>query len=68
MQLLFGCAMKGSMIFCQKNILEHSIEVPWGLFKEMITNAQGQSDIVIHQTYILNKVFTMPNGFLFTKC
>ncbi len=27
-------------------------EVPWGLFKEMITNTQGQSDIVTHQTNI----------------
>jgi hypothetical protein len=27
-------------------------EVPWGLFKEVITNRQGQSDIVTHQTNI----------------
>jgi len=24
-------------------------EVPWGLFKEMLTNTQGQSDIVIQR-------------------
>jgi hypothetical protein len=27
-------------------------EVPWGLFKEMLTNTQGQSDIVTHTTNI----------------
>jgi len=34
---------------------EHSgtfYEVPWGLFKKMPTNAQGQSDIVTHPTNI----------------
>jgi len=27
-------------------------EVPWGLFKEMFTNTQGQSDMVTHPTNI----------------
>jgi hypothetical protein len=27
-------------------------EVPWGLFKEMFTNTQGQSDIATHPTNI----------------
>jgi len=27
-------------------------ELPWGLFKEMFTNTQGQSDIVINKTNI----------------
>jgi hypothetical protein len=27
-------------------------EVPWGLYKEMSTNTQGQSDIVTHKTNI----------------
>jgi len=27
-------------------------EVPWGLFKEMFTNTQGQSDIVTNPTNI----------------
>ncbi len=27
-------------------------EVPWGLFKEMFSNTQGQSDIVTHKTNI----------------
>jgi hypothetical protein len=40
-------------------------EVPWGLFKEMITNTHGRSDIVTYQTNIWNKVSTMPKG-LFT--
>ncbi len=40
--------MEGSITFCQKNVQE----VPWGLFKEMHTNTQGQSDIVTHQTNI----------------
>ncbi len=30
-------------------------EVPWGLFKGMLTNTQGQSNIVTHQTNIWNK-------------
>ena len=40
-------------------------ELPWGLYKGMPTNTQGQSDIVIHKTNIWNKVSTMPKG-LFT--
>jgi hypothetical protein len=35
--------MEGSTTFCQKNALE----APRGLFKEMFTNTQGKSDIVI---------------------
>ncbi len=34
---------------------EHSgtfYELPWGLYKEMSTKTQGQSDIVIHNTNI----------------
>jgi hypothetical protein len=31
-------------------------EVPWGLYKKMITNTQGQSDIVTHQTNFWNKI------------
>jgi hypothetical protein len=42
-------------------------EVPKGIFKEMHTNTQGLSDFVTHQTNILNKVYTMPKGFLSTK-
>jgi hypothetical protein len=53
--------MEGSITFCQKNVLE----VPWGLFKEMHTNTQGQSDIVTQKTNICNKVSTMPKGLLF---
>ncbi len=30
-------------------------EVPWGLYKGMSTNTQGQSDIVTHTTNIWNK-------------
>ncbi len=52
------------MIFCQKNVLE----VSWGLFKEMHTNTQGQSDIVARLTNILNKVSGMPKGLFTTPC
>ncbi len=45
-----GCAMESSMTFCLKNVLE----APWGPFKEMHTNTQGQSDIVTHNTNIWN--------------
>ncbi len=41
-------------------------EVPWGLYQEMFTNTQGQSDIVTHQTNIWNKVSTTPKGFFTT--
>jgi len=47
--------MVGSMIFCQMNILEHSLSFH-GDNKEMHTNSRGQSDIVTHTTNILNEI------------
>ncbi len=35
----------------------------WGLYKEMPTNTQGQSDIVTHSTNIWNKVFSFQKAF-----
>jgi len=53
MHLVAGCVMEGSVVFCQKNILEHSMRFH-RLFKEMFTNTRGLSDIVAHRTYIWN--------------
>jgi len=53
MHFVAGCVVEGSMVFCQKNNLEHS-EVPWGFIKELFTNTQGQSDIVTHKTNFWN--------------
>ncbi len=41
-------------------------ELPWGLYKEMPTNTQGQSDIVSHQTNIWNKVYRVKWTFYYT--
>jgi len=47
--------MEGSVIFCQKNILEHSLSF-FGeddlLWNEMPTNNKGQSDIVTQDKYL----------------
>jgi hypothetical protein len=40
-------------------------ELPWGLYKEMPTNTQGQSDIVIHQTNIWNEVYLCKRTFFY---
>jgi len=42
-------------------------ELPWGLYKEMPTNAWGQSDIVSHQTNIWNKVYLWQWTFYHTR-
>jgi hypothetical protein len=47
MNLLVWCVMEGSMILCQKNILEHSLSFYGDYKKGMHTNNRGQSDIVI---------------------
>jgi hypothetical protein len=52
MHLAAVCVMEGSMVFCQNNILEHSMNVPWGLYIKMSTNPQCQSDIVTYKTNI----------------
>jgi len=36
-----------------------------GLFKEMFTNTQGQSDIVTHKTNIWNKVYLYKWAFFY---
>ncbi len=50
--LVAGCVMEGSLIILPKEYSGTFYEVPWGLFKEMPTNTQGQSDIVTPQTNI----------------
>jgi hypothetical protein len=54
MQLVAGCVMEGSMVFLilLKEYNGTFYELQWGLYGEMPTNTQGQSDIVIHQTNI----------------
>jgi hypothetical protein len=51
MNLVAGCVMDGCMVFCLKNILEHSM-VFRGDHKKLPTNILGQSDIVTHLTNI----------------
>jgi hypothetical protein len=58
------------MIFCQKNILKHSLSFLY-FKKEMHTNICGQSDIVNYYTniskYILSKGFFTPKSPKHTK-
>ncbi len=64
MDLVAGCVMEGSMVFCQKNILKHSMRFH-GDYKEMYTNTQGQSDILIHKTNIWYKVYLGKHTFFY---
>jgi hypothetical protein len=43
-------------------------ELLWGkkIPYKMLTNSEGQSDIVTHKTNNLNKVYTMPKGIFTT--
>jgi hypothetical protein len=52
MQLVAGCVMEGSMIFCHKNILGHSMMFHGDLKKRCLSNNDGQPDIVTHTTNI----------------
>jgi hypothetical protein len=45
--LVAGCVMETHGIL-PKEYPVTFYEVPWGLFKEMLTNTQGQSDIATH--------------------
>ncbi len=56
MQLVAGCVMEGSMMFCQKNILGHSMMFH-GDYKKRCLRNHGQSDIVTHKTNIWNKEY-----------
>jgi hypothetical protein len=56
--LVARCVMEGSMVFCQKNILEHSM----GFHGVPFFNTQGQSDIVTHKT---NKVYLSKPTFFY---
>ncbi len=62
MHLVAGCVMEGSMVFCQKNILEHSMSFHVD-YIEMFSNTQGQSDIVLYKTNIRNKVYLCKRTF-----
>jgi hypothetical protein len=52
MQLVAVYVMEGSMIFCHKNVLGHSMMFHGDYKKEMPTNNHGESDIVTHTTNI----------------
>ncbi len=67
MNLVAGCVMKVSMVFCQKNILEPSMSFHGDYIKEMPTNKRGQSDIVTHSTNIWSKVYSFQRGFILSK-
>jgi hypothetical protein len=47
--------MEGSMIFCQKNVLEYSMSFHGDYKKRCILTTGGQSDNAIHQTNISKK-------------
>jgi hypothetical protein len=50
-----------------KEYSETFYELPWGLYKDMPTNTWGQSDIVSHQTNILNKAYLCKWTFYHTS-
>jgi hypothetical protein len=54
--------MEGSMIFCQENILEHSLSFFEGI-KRYAYLQWGKSDIVIHHTNNWNKVYSIKKIF-----
>ncbi len=62
--------MEGSMIFCQKNILEHSLSF-FGedkfAIKDMLTIYRGQPDIATHKTNTEIKEATRLTDFLLKK-
>ncbi len=54
--------MEGSMIFSQKNILEHSLSFFEGIKRDAYLQ-WGKSDIVIHHTNNWNKVYSVKTIF-----
>jgi len=57
--LLLGVSWKDPWYSAKRTLYE----LPWGLFKEMLTNTQGQSDIVTRPTNIRNKVYRFKQTF-----
>jgi len=56
--------MEYSMIFCQKNTLEHSLSLHK---KRCIPTTRVKSDIVTHQTNISEMKYMPSKGFFTTK-
>jgi hypothetical protein len=65
--LLFGCAMEGSMIFCQKNILEHSMKLNGDYLKRWLLTHRVSQILLPHKANYWNKVSTMPKRLFTTK-
>jgi hypothetical protein len=62
MHLVAGCVMEGSMVFCQNNILEHSMRFHGDYLKRWLLT-HGQSDILTHR----HKVHLCKRTFFYTE-
>ena len=65
MHLVAGCVMEGSMVFCQKNTLEHSVRFHGDYIKGCLLTHMVSQILYLNQLISeIKNIVTAPNGLL----
>jgi hypothetical protein len=65
MNLVAGCVMEGSMVFCQNNFLEHSMSFHGDCIKRcLLTHRVSQ---ILYLTKLISEIKYIQSNGLFTK-